>query len=356
MRRTRCAPCSTTLCHSDVRAQTAIDCNTLNKTIRQPILLKTISVGIGFLIAAILVLTLNLMLDLRLDQKLYRVALLYGPSTPFHIHRIDPRLGQVHIPNTVGRHKTGQFDVIYTINADGNRHTPGTESGNPVVEILGDSFSFGHGVNDDETYAAKLQQHWPIFSIKNRSVMGAGASHALLTLKQDLQSDPQPPVKMVIYGWMWFHNGRSFPGKEQLQAALGNVAPYFEVIDGEPVYRRLLHIDDDLSFRPDNPEMVLEQEQVVIEALIKEMSQLCRERGIGFIVLMLPGKYDHRHDAAIAKLTPFLEKSAIEYINLHHDPAFPADSRDGLFIPYDQHPDSRWHQAVADALAKRIRF
>lgn len=328
----------------------------MKKKTHRPIVLKIISITIGLFGAAVLVLALNFVFDLRLNQKLYRLTLLYGPSKPLGIHRIDPQLGQAHIPNTMGRHTTGQFDVIYTIDAEGNRYTPGSAAGKPVVEVLGDSFTFGHGVEDNETYSAVLQTHWADFAIKNRAVMGAGAGHALLSLQHSLRYAEHSSMRMVIYGWLWFHNRRSLPGREQLRAALGQLAPYFEVVDGKPIFKRLLHLDDDLSFLPDDQKQQLAQEQIVIEALINEMAALCRKRGIRFVVVMLPGKHDSRHDAAIASLTPFLEEQSIEYINLQHDLGFPMDSRANLFFPYDNHPNPHWHRAVADAIASRLQL
>jgi hypothetical protein len=64
----------------------------------------------------------------------------WGPKNPglFHATRIDPRTGRVI------------YDVNYSINSDLIRPTRSCRKG-PTVAFFGDSFTFGQGVNDNET-------------------------------------------------------------------------------------------------------------------------------------------------------------------------------------------------------------
>ncbi len=72
----------------------------------------------------------------------------------------DPRVGSIPIPNQHGRVTLpGVYSYTFTHDADGRRVTPGApaSSARPVVLLLGDSFTYGVGVSDGETFASRLQ-------------------------------------------------------------------------------------------------------------------------------------------------------------------------------------------------------
>lgn len=48
------------------------------------------------------------------------------------------------------------FDVTYTITAEGTRATPSAPAGADTYLFVGDSFMFGHGLNDDQTLPAQF--------------------------------------------------------------------------------------------------------------------------------------------------------------------------------------------------------
>lgn len=56
-----------------------------------------------------------------------------------------------------GHHEHHDFDVMYSTNRDGMRFQPNfLDAKSKKVAILGDSFTFGYGVNDSETFSNKL--------------------------------------------------------------------------------------------------------------------------------------------------------------------------------------------------------
>src|SRR5262245_34275720 len=55
-------------------------------------------------------------------------------------------------PNSVYRQVSNEYDARTTITRQGHR-VPGTE-GNPEVVFLGDSFTYGYGLSDDQTFAS----------------------------------------------------------------------------------------------------------------------------------------------------------------------------------------------------------
>src|SRR5262245_8045495 len=48
------------------------------------------------------------------------------------------------------------YDVVYTTGADHFRAVPAADHPERCVLLFGDSFTFGEGVNDDETSAAQI--------------------------------------------------------------------------------------------------------------------------------------------------------------------------------------------------------
>jgi hypothetical protein len=72
-------------------------------------------------------------------------------------HALDDRLGWSLKPEGRARViRDGVYDVEYTIDAAGRRRTvPQFDVGRTLM-VLGDSFAFGWGVNDDETFSSRM--------------------------------------------------------------------------------------------------------------------------------------------------------------------------------------------------------
>ena len=70
----------------------------------------------------------------------------------------DANLGWKLTPNWTGSHSHHDFLVQYTIDRHGFRKQPPISNSetNSKIALIGDSFTFGLGVNDDETFAAQL--------------------------------------------------------------------------------------------------------------------------------------------------------------------------------------------------------
>ena len=112
-----------------------------------------------------------------------------GPiRSPSGYMTADPIRGHRHVPGAVGHLRTDEFDATYSIDARGARDIPAhrdAPAGRPVVEIFGDSFTFGHGVADDVPYPAVLQRdHWPYMDVRNRGVNGYGTMQAVAAAVQ----------------------------------------------------------------------------------------------------------------------------------------------------------------------------
>jgi hypothetical protein len=93
-----------------------------------------------------------------------------------HVFAQDPEITWTLDPGARSPHQhfAGDYDVTVTIDPRGFRITPHAE-GRPNLLVLGDSFTFGLGVQDRETYPSQLATKLPGWNVLNGGYVG-GAS------------------------------------------------------------------------------------------------------------------------------------------------------------------------------------
>lgn len=102
------------------------------------------------------------------------------------------------------RHKAGlqyrqaaaEFDVVITIDRYGNRKSG--PAGVPQVVFLGDSFTFGHGLNDDQTFAAIYCAKRRI-TCSNMGRSGTGTRVQLDVLEHYLTTEGWRPKEVKLF-------------------------------------------------------------------------------------------------------------------------------------------------------------
>lgn len=137
----------------------------------------------------------------------------------------DSRLGWKLAPGWQGQHSHYDFNVRYGVNSLGLRGNALDFSRPGSVMFLGDSFTFGLGVNDDEVFTERLNQSSDR-NFLNAGVPGYSNDQQLLLLDRLVEYQPDLLVWVVYLGNDLLDNGEPFP----LQAAHGK--PYFELRSG----------------------------------------------------------------------------------------------------------------------------
>lgn len=125
----------------------------------------------------------------------------------------------------------------------GRRATRRSKSGpGPQIAIVGDSFAYGYGLSDHETFAWKLQAALPGYSIENYGTPRWGTSQVLLQIRE-LAKRAAPPAR-IIYLFNVFHESRNVGEPTWMRISKEQPAgsqlrfPYFEIApDGRLVER-----------------------------------------------------------------------------------------------------------------------
>ncbi|MBN1563397.1 MAG: SGNH/GDSL hydrolase family protein [Anaerolineae bacterium] len=208
-----------------------------------------------------------------------------------------------------------------TIEADGRRLVP---NNNPdctlQVALIGDSYTWGPLVNDDETWANGLAQHFPSACFYNYGMYGFNAEQVALTLAEAVPDE----MDMVLY--FVFTND--------------DVGPIVNTHIGSP---------------PSPLNIVLYVELIRQHAGLREQA---------------PGMIDFTPDpaqfaAAIHRIgaDPRVQFVGFEHeIRLHEirEMGYPATeipwfSEDNIIAPIDNHPTAEGHREIAQALFPLVR-
>ena len=123
------------------------------------------------------------------------ITLIRGPL----LYETDDELGySLHSDLQVIRSRSNG-DCSFQTDPRERRFVPEVSNGNDlsIIVILGDSFAFGEGVNDEETSAAYIAQRG--FRVVNLGIQGYGNHQQLLALRRGLQNDRADYVVALAY-------------------------------------------------------------------------------------------------------------------------------------------------------------
>lgn len=356
------------------------------------------------------------------------VRLFYTPTPReidfFSLHtsayyQVDETVGWRPRPNTSGRHVSpGSFDTTFTTNSRGLRdreHSFEKPPGIRRVVVLGDSFAWGYGVNDDAVFPRVLEPQLPAVEVINLGVNAYGLRQEFAYLRlegmrykpdlvilalcmNDLPPDRPERESTQSQG----HNGNGpetlrgdlranhglFPRLKQFLASHSALYSFVSsrVNTNGSLVRLLVRLglkgqlarleDLDLNLMPairrHSPE--LEVGFVQAEDQLRMMRDYLRSANVGFLVALIPSlqAVDRRsfaHSIASSEFTPedfdlegpyrrLLALGEAEGIPMVHPlPLFRERHAAGqqLYIPRDMHFTPEGHRLFAAALVNPIR-
>jgi lysophospholipase L1-like esterase len=283
--------------------------------------------------------------------------------------QFDRRLGWAHIPGATVRFTRLEFDTRVSINEDGFRgpRVPiGRRSGWNRIVVLGDSYVFGHGVNDDETFCVRLAELFPQTEVVNLGVTGYSTDQELLLLEDRALAYEPDVVVLCFYANDLLDNGHEtawglYRKPRFLLLPDGSVQLESETVtEGVPLrmriqreLRRRFVLYDVIAYRlrrgePDAPAAGAPRE--LSRALVRRIAQLCHEGGAPLLLVVLPGIED---PALFDGLPPPGTGTRLDLAPLFsdHEQAHPDSA---LGFEHDTHWTARGHRFVAGVLAEEI--
>jgi hypothetical protein len=279
----------------------------------------------------------------------------------------DPVLGWKNKPGVYTKWPNGWSggkNIKVTIWPDGQRATaPLRIKKDKQIIIIGCSFMQGWALNDNETFAWKLQENFPETEILNYGTGGYGTYQSLLLLERYLANSYEPPI-MVLYGLGSFHLDRNvaaihFLKKLTILGKRGHVFLPYCSINGKGILRRnsplkypLYPLDEysaPFNLLHTRYLTMMSHSRVsrrvdVMKKLLLEMNILCRNKGSRLVVLLLDEKIFNGKKE-------YFSSNNIDYI----DCSIPENMALDLKVKGEGHPSSVVNSYWASCVTKYLK-
>jgi len=243
---------------------------------------------------------------------------------------------------------------------DNRRLTPHKGDQNkPKVAFLGCSFTYGYGVNNEETFVAQLQNDFPTYSFENHGVVGYGTVQALLELPKIIKDTAVQTVILDFSSFHFMRNVLSESYRRNLKIGYSNSNekvdnlmaearfPYFSACSDSICFAnwRDLHTDwygrrwfATINWIQTLNERFTDHKQDdvgITTCIIQKMANICAAANVTFALVCLDKS--EKSEELHANLTE------IDWMDVNFDFG---DSTLTL-LPYDSHPSAAGHAAIA---------
>ncbi|MHC4706723.1 MAG: SGNH/GDSL hydrolase family protein [Planctomycetota bacterium] len=277
------------------------------------------------------------------------------------------RLGWEHLPNQRENFSQRDFSVEIAINSHGMRDDeyPMERTEKKRALVIGDSFGWGFGVEQQERFSEILENTHPDWEIINASVSGYGTDQQFLYLKEKGISFKPDLVLLLFYKNDFLDNTRtdrywySKPAfvVENEQLKLQNVpvprASIARKIDrfllgrtylGQRFYSGLTLL---AGAGKENEEEKLKDGHGITHRLITAINDLSKKEGAKFVLVSIPMGVAER-----MRLQKTAEAEDIPYLQL--DERFePLET--SATLPHDRHWNAYGHAIAASAIDEFLR-
>jgi hypothetical protein len=290
----------------------------------------------------------------------------------------DELLGWANKPNQRGRYTTRDFSVEVTNNSHGMRDKeyPIERTGKRRMLVLGDSFGWGFGVEQNERFSEIIENAHPEWEIINASVIGYSTDQEFLFLKkkgmdfkpdvvlflfydndfdQNIESECRywyfKPIFVVDHGQLKLQN--SPVPKTTIKQKLKRF--FFErTLLGKTLYKGKNNIsilwslmERKIGFSDKNSKDIQQKEYDVTFHLIKATNELCKSNGSLFVLVSYLAEEDENTEKRTS-LQRVCEDEKIPYLQL--DKYFKATRSSIITFPHDKHWNTKGHKIVAEAI------
>lgn len=307
-----------------------------------------------------------------LQYRPYRQTEYAIQSTPERCLISHPTLGFGLNPGTYSVTINDSLSYSVTHGLDSLRVTSSSVVSDslPQLWLMGCSYTYGMGVNDEETFAWLLQEKHPELRVRNFGVPGFGTVQSYLQLKQLLEAGEIPG--QVILNYADFHDERNVLAPRYRHALSvgfrGADSTINEVMDGsripfastnagslqiqsvawDSLYQdwrgraTFASVNFWQTFSDNIHQYDLAPRNTTV-SLIQAMNAFCSERNIPFLVTGLTQSKETR------SLLQTLDSLGISTQDISVDLSDPTYNH----LPYDSHPNARAHREYAEGIVLR---
>jgi lysophospholipase L1-like esterase len=306
-----------------------------------------------------------------------------NPAGSFH--QPDRELGWTGTPNLKARFRKVDFDVLVYSDATGFRTRKSNAEptlGSPVIAVLGDSFTWGWGVENGEVLTDAMQNELgPHADVRNFGVNAYGTFqellllHRLLTnglspqyvfamfyqndLYNNLDDDPWQPSLAVAGTNVTVRNypvaKRSVSPLKQLvkkSHLLSSIAYAFNFTKAKRRVRRL----EDVAFVDGE---VAEAPRRAMAYCLKELGSVCQAAGIQLWFVYIPSFHDVQMETVSETrkaLRTLCGEQGVRLMDLTSDFRKEAAGQPARFyFPHDAHWNAEGHRLAGEVLANLIK-
>jgi hypothetical protein len=290
------------------------------------------------------------------------------------LHRADPEIGWVVTPESmeyrnrlVDDQGALQYDVVYSV-GNGRRKTSAEPHDGPELLTAGCSFTFGHGLNDQDTWPWLLQEKLPNYHVANVGCMGYGTDQGLLRAEREIRQSSSK-ISAVIFGFGDFQIERNRGTQGWMATVYPFSKPLFAIRSGEVEYQWQVrfwaggvvaqysnlfgHLTNIVANRA-NGIPSHEQARELTAALLTSYGRRFQQRGIRFAVIVLP-YFGDNSPLARADRELILDRLRAAGIPVF-TPVFPRQPNGGLSVPefmvskIDRHPNRNYNVLLTSQL------
>jgi|GEM_PF-2367361 len=366
------------------------------KSTKGKTVVKKIITGLMTVLVIVCVSEVLLHIACRLTKGIWYPELRRREFPP--LYNSDPVLRWRLRPDMNIRFTTGEFDTHIVTDAEGFRKESLGSAGKPRALVIGDSFSFGWGVEPKDTFSAILSRshHIPASS---KGIPGFGLEQEELLLKEVLNKETPELVILQTWPLDWdiLNSDRmevaghylisrdvlrnSPPWMVHMRITMMEYSPLYGIITRSgTLIHHIFHRNEllggfglDVFSEGRQSEMVIQARTRAFGA-IKRMRDMADSRGVPFVVVIVPsvfqvyperqksweriygisGRFDE--DRPDRELKQFADSEGIYLIDLL--PFFKEKagaSHQQLYFDIDPHWNAEGHKAAAEAIAEFVR-
>jgi hypothetical protein len=289
-----------------------------------------------------------------LNKTLHGIVYQHVRKPRLGLFQADELLGWSHRPAYTAVHPSFEFRATYTTDRDGRRvsHYAGSHA---QVLMLGCSWAFGHGVDDDDAAAARMTTAFDVPTY-NLACMGYGPAQSYLMLTHRIAlEDLTASDAVVAYVWTPDQLIRAWRRREwvELNAWVNRHRPSHPVFDidgGQLRHVGLIGSVDAVTDPLLLPGLTERLEWRITLALIDAMAELVARTGRSFLVVIPPVPPGGRAQVLGRQMRTLLAEHRVPFLDLDN-PKSHQGTRGPLFYRFDGHPTRYWHAILAETLA-----